>query len=706
MFKVGSLTRALVNAAAELNNPSPAARGQTISARARKIAGYKTRQGSVQDADGRVIPAHIRQRITAPSRDKMRNAISAHFEDGTVLSANGFGSGQGSSTGQLERFNPVFDDLSRGTVAEDWIPKDIKGQNRMWRIMMARGQIEGPVVETLAEVAWSDFDILGVADPKVLDVYYSAKEAVNVEDLMPDFTKEFLVMGRVTAQLVMHPRLGIFTDVLIHDSDYIKVTPIPRTNYMPKIDLLPSPEVQAWARSQDPRDLKSKEDLPASLLEQFQQNQPIALDPLVTAYIPRRSYFNDMIGTSFYVRNIPLWGLEKSLINATLTGHRRRAGPITHIQVGSENWEPTPEEIDNIVAAFVAAEEDSVSAVIGTLPDVQVNQMRGGSGEIWKWSDEWSFLQEAKLRAFGFNESLLSGDATLENRTEAMTIFMERVKAHRQFMTETFLINKFFRSIAHVHGFKKRSTAELKHRIRVKQDDANLILPKLSFHKRLEPMADLTKSELYEKMEEKGLPVTIRDWATGLGWGDPSTKLTEMKEDLKLRLKMGRIFAIRAEIEKTVGKPSDDFDGDEDSPAGDPQSALLKDIERIEKEIEALSFGDANARGEDELTKKALSDDEKAKLSREAEDESGNEDKGKGEGKIKSSSYHEDVIASVDTRVYDDPVEDLSRIHKTSVDRVIIDRDDIRIENGKLVGGSDIEVGGFVIKKSGDGGAY
>ena len=38
-------------------------------------------------------------------------------------------------TPDTDRFNPVYDDLARGAVSEDWIPKDPKFQNRMIRPM-------------------------------------------------------------------------------------------------------------------------------------------------------------------------------------------------------------------------------------------------------------------------------------------------------------------------------------------------------------------------------------------------------------------------------------------------------------------------------------------------------------------------------------------------------------------------------------------
>lgn len=561
-------------------------------------------------------------------------------EAGPVVSATGFGTGGGSGGGgstttfgssnvKVDRFNPVYDDLSRGTVAEDWIPRDPRLQNRMFRIMFARGAIEGPVVETIAEMCWSDFDLGGIRDRKILDTYWAAKDAVRIDRYLEDITKEYLVIGRVVIQLILDSQQGIWTDMVVHDSDYLKITPVPRTGYMPKIDLIPSPELQAWAKSTDPRDVESRKGLPKALVEQFLQNKPIPLDSSVTAYLPRRSFFNDVFGTSFYVRNIPLWGLEKSLINATLTGHRRRAGPITQIAVGSEQWEPTPEQIDALVSAYTAAEEDSVSSTIGTRYDVSFNQIRGGLQEMWKWPDEWAFLQEAKLRMFGISENIISGEANIDTTT-APTIFLERLKAHRRYVTDTLLMHKFFRGLAVVHNFRKRSEAELQHRVRINGDDQELILPTITFRKNLDAAADTARADLLDKMEEKGIPVSMMEWNRTLGGGDLMDRMRGAVEDMQFRLQAMKLQQIKqrvAALQESAGE----------------NESLDEDVKELQEQIKGMSFG----MDEDGYDVAKLSKEQKRMVDKMYDP-------------VAVSSSSADVIVPQDTRVEGTPEHDLS----------------------------------------------
>jgi hypothetical protein len=552
MLRIGRRQRVLANAIGHYSRPMASRPVSVKDDIQRVVQGLKSRPGFMQRGEDAAVAVNVHEPLEINGfRDNAGNTVSADssYTNTGVPSTGGLNgsTGFGGNNAKVDRFNPVYDDLSRGTVAEDWIPRDPRLQNRMFRMMFARGAVEGPVVETISELVWSDFDIGGIQDKTILNTYQAAKEAVKVDRYLPDITKEHLVIGRAVVQLVLDPTAGLWTDMVIHDADYLKIGIIPRTGFMPKIDLMPNPELQAWARSTDPRDMEAKKGLPKVLIDQFAENRPVPLDPKITAYLPRRSFFNDIFGTSFYVRNIPLWGLEKAMINATLTGYRRRSGPITQIAVGSEEWEPTPEQIDALVSAYTAAEEDSVSSTIGTRYDVAFNQIRGGLNEMWKWSDEFAFIKEAKLAMFGVSEMILTGEFNIDTTT-APTIFLERLKAHRKYIVDTFLMQKFFRSLATVHGFVKRSSAELSHRIRIENDDREIVLPTLAFHRNLDVAADTARADLLEKMEEKGLPVSLQEWNRTLGGGDLMARMKSSAEDIELRLKAMKLMQTRAKV--------------------------------------------------------------------------------------------------------------------------------------------------------------
>lgn len=649
MLRIGRRQRVLANAIGHYSRPTQSRPVSVKDDIQRVVRGLKSRPGIMQREDTTTASVNVHESLTdRASGDEAGHSVSANTGVGGSTPGLSGSTGFGGNNAKVDRFNPVYDDLSRGTVAEDWIPRDPRLQNRMFRMMFARGTVEGPVVETISELVWSDFDIGGIQDKAILGTYQAAKEAVKVDRYLPDITKEHLVLGRAVVQMVLDPTAGIWTDMVIHDADYLKVGVIPRTGFMPKIDLMPNPELQAWARSQDPRDVEAKRGLPKALLDQFAQNQPVPLDPKITAYLPRRSFFNDIFGTSFYVRNIPLWGLEKAMINATLTGYRRRAGPITQIAVGSEEWEPTPEQIDALVSAYTAAEEDSVSSTIGTRYDVAFNQIRGGLNEMWKWSDEFAFIKEAKLAMFGVSEMILTGEYNVDTTT-APTVFLERLKAHRKYIVDTFLMQKFFRALAVVHGFRQRSQAELSHRIRVENDERDLVLPTLSFHRNLDVAADAARADLLEKMEEKGLPVSMQEWNRTLGGGDLMARMKASAEDLEFRLRAMKLTQLRAKVAALSEGVADNEN-------------VLEDAAELLQEVQKVKF--ARDRNPDDIAELSKAGQRRAQDIVEGDDF----DTPSNEASTKQPVQHvsSSVFVPTDTKVHGSKEEDLSRDHTLS----------------------------------------
>ncbi len=549
MFKIGSNRRVMAGAAA---------RGSVVSG-ATPVLMKSQRQWMAGD-DGAIESRQVR----------------------TKLSASFGGSGGGFSGGgsaRVDTFNAVVDDLSKGSVVESWIPADPRLQTRMFKMMYARGGIEGNIIDTINDLIWSDFDFVGLKDKAILDTFNASKEATRVHETLPHVTVEHLVTGLCVAQFILDPTLGIWRDVMIVERDNLKITEIPRFGYAPMIDMLPTPAMQAWVKSTDPRMVESRKGIPKAFLDSLMASKPMPMDPAITAYMPRRQFHNDVQGTSYFVRNLLMWGLEKSLIDATMTGHRRRSGPITQVKVGSDTYEATSDQIDAYVAALIGAEEDSVNSVIGTRHDVDFSVVRGGLQEMWKWQDEVGFIADYKMKQYGFSDQFLTGDAMVDV-TSQPTIFLERLKARRKEITQEYLINKFCRSLAKVHDFRQRSQAQLDHRIRINDDD-DLILPSIRFHRNLDAPVDQARADILEKMEEKGLYVGGREWNEALGGGDYLERLRAASADLDMRLKAMQLTRITEKVKAM-----------RESVADSSTTEVDEQVQELRRDLAKITFND------------------------------------------------------------------------------------------------------------------
>jgi hypothetical protein len=188
------------------------------------------------------------------------------------------------------------------------------------------------------------------------------------------------------------------------------------------------------------------------------------------------------------------------------------------------------------------AEEDPVAAVVGFKgQDTSIDLMSGsGQDGLWKISEEYDFIQNAKFKALGISEQMMAGDATYNNMEQALSIFLERIKTLRQRFERKILIEKVCEPLAKAHGFYKKQKV-LNPRLKQSDtrnlqetSDAQLILPTIGWHKPLEPRMDQSLVDLYKAAEEVGLPVTMRQWgaATGISLSDMGQNL---EDDLLVR---------------------------------------------------------------------------------------------------------------------------------------------------------------------------
>ncbi len=449
--------------------------------------------------------------------------------------------GGGGPSANIDMYNPIFDRLDEGSIIEDWIPRDSSGLNQMFSLMYHRDHIAGSVVDIICDLIWSDFDLVGIDDPAIKKIYYDTMTSMDVISMLPALSKEFLVMGRSIDSMIFDSKRGVFTDFISHDQSFVKITPIPIYGYDPKLDLVASPGLKRFLESTDPRDVDAKQILPTNYLKMMSGggSQGIPLDPISTLFLPRRVFNYDYIGTSMYTRLISFWALEKALINTTMSAARRRSSPILHIQAGIENqWRPSDAELSEIAGLFIAADQDPVGAVVTTRNGVNPSEVKSGT-DLWKWSDEWQMLTEGKMRALGANDSLLSGEATYTNQESARSFLMEKANSLRETITNKVFYKKIFPLIARLHGFVKSeegpaSGTKPTQRELLSIPESELIMPTIRWKKDLVQESNAAKLEMLEKAEEKGVPVTIKNWASACGI-DLQDQIGDMDIDAELR---------------------------------------------------------------------------------------------------------------------------------------------------------------------------
>lgn len=457
--------------------------------------------------------------------------------------------------GMSQRYSPVFERAEDPTLAEDFMPADPQTQHKIFRNLIMFDPIAGPATEYWKDLAFSPNVILsGITDEKIIQFYQDAIESSGVLPQMPMLLSDYLTFGKFVFHMLMDERLGYWTETIMHDLDYvsIKVSPIPSMD--PLIDIQPTQDMREWAVSSDPRFTDQRHNVDPVLVSLMAAGSPIPLAPENTMFMPRQVFSTDYYGTSYLTRVMPFKIYEKALLDASIAGARRRAGPLWHITV----WpDATDDEMSEVLDLFFAAEEDPIGGKVLTREGVTVNSIGGGGADFWKLSDEWTFLAEAKMRALGISEQFLSGDANYNSMDMILSTFLEKVRSVRALFTKKIIIDKIFRQLAEMHGFVKRSEAELSHGIRTgrktRRSAIEYQIPTVEWDKPLSPIADRDYMDILAMLEEQaGLPVPIRMRAQVAGF-DIDKALESYQSDLETRKEIYEYRRARAALAAQYG---------------------------------------------------------------------------------------------------------------------------------------------------------
>ena len=607
-----------------------------------KFGKYVRRPGPYSaHREARVVTGSVEQ-ASALQRYKRSQPVQSDYMRGNMVLSNSGAGGVGSAGGSggtdginsfngsaqtngqygTDRYNPVFDQLEEGTILEDWIPRDGAGLDMLMKRIYLRDPTLGPGIDLIRSLPWSDFSLEGIEDKSVLKIYQDCLESINPMILMPDLTGDFLVLGKTCSSLIFDERRGIFSGVIPHDPDFLRIKPQPIYGYDPILDLKLSPGFRRFLLSDDPREADARKVLPSAFVEAARSQQGfLPLDPVSTVYIGRKIASYDAMGTSLLTRTLYFWGIEKALLNATLASTRRRVRSFAHIKAGIDGvWEPTSEEIDSLAGMVLQANEDPVGGVVATRTGVEISEPLGGGADFYKWSDEIELFAKYKMQAIGISDALLNGESTYNNAEQARSVFVENLSNMRSRIAGKFFMDKMFPTIARIHGFVKRSQAELNHRIRTTSVDSaykqymthdrylpvwakvntitaqrltdrktkqlspsELLIPVLQWSKQLKPLQDEKALEILEKLKQNEQPTTMRQWALASGY-DPDTIVQEAKKDLELKKQLDQLAAAEGVPEEGAGEGGEDAElsqdfeneldgGGAEEPLGPPEGA-------------------------------------------------------------------------------------------------------------------------------------
>lgn len=282
---------------------------------------------------------------------------------------------------------------------------------RLYRDIYYNDAVGGSAVDLYSTLPFSEFGIGGITDDKIMEPYMETVERLNIRTLLSELSVDHLVSGAFLGSLLFDRNREIFLDIMTHRIEDAEIQALPFYGQDPIINVSIPEELRTILSStSDSKRVKQVQAMLGPDVIKTLTSAEIELDAISTIYIPRKTFSNNPLGTSYYRRILPIYLIEKNLFRGTLVESSRRQRGMLHISLGDgEDWIPTIEDMNATTDLFMNADADPLGAVITTRTGIATEELRAG-GEFWKITDIWDSTVQNKLRALGISEAFLSGE--------------------------------------------------------------------------------------------------------------------------------------------------------------------------------------------------------------------------------------------------------------------------------------------------------
>ena len=142
------------------------------------------------------------------------------------------------------------------------------------------------------------------------------------------------------------------------------------------------------------------------------------------------------------------------------------------------------------------------------------------------------------LEVTGSHTYLADGFATYNSAQSGLTVFLQRLKALRDYFESTWIYPKFFRPVAEMNAWVKPTQAELDHNVRTRRshrelrEDNRYIVPKVEWDRSLDPSVDSAMISAVQALRDLGVAISDQTKASLINrdWEDEFRKSVQEAE--------------------------------------------------------------------------------------------------------------------------------------------------------------------------------
>jgi hypothetical protein len=515
--------------------PSNIPEGMTASQTEQLVQRFETMMPSI--TSGASDPSRIQKLFTdtLPKGANWDPRTSKTAQLGSNISGMGGGTGGGKTYMTNQRpYQPEFDSPDRQQYPVHRILA-----NRYWRLFYKMDPVIGNCIDMYGDMPWSPFKMTG---PGVEGSILSAMEATVQESglmhTLPAMTKEFFITGEAIPHHFFDDEKGYWTYIALHNPDQLEVIDAPFIKMDPIMEFVPDDRLRSIMGSNHPALRKVRDQMPPQLQSLLQARQNIPLSSINATFIPRKLHPYDTRGTSIFSRLWRIFMYEDAIFNASIQTARRHAGPLKIAKLGNAatGWIPGPEHEAKLLQLLAQAELDPHAWLVYHYGIAF--ETVGTTDRMMTINREWEIIERIKLVALGISKSFLTGEVTYASAATGLQVFLQRLKALRNFFEQKYIIPKFFLPLAEINGWIRRSPAEIQHQFRIKRSHKELmeeqryIVPKIIWEKSLDPAIDQALVTAMQALENMGVKFskTTKMATVGIAFEEEARKIAQEEQ--------------------------------------------------------------------------------------------------------------------------------------------------------------------------------
>lgn len=277
-----------------------------------------------------------------------------------------------------------------------------------------------------------------------------AKE-IDLMNVCVQIAQEYFLLGEAFPYAELDENLGKWSRIHIQNPDFMIVK---RTvvGSEPIIMLRPDENLKNIIKSNKASDQEQRKQIPQSIIEAVRRGENIPLDNFNVSQLARRISPYEIRGTGLPVcifRQLMLFDLLRESKFAQADG---MINPTTVVKIGSADYKPTYEALEQWRATFEAAQSNKDFKIF-THEGVDIQRIGFGSG-IFDISGDITQLVKEIYVGLQVPPVLMDGgaDTTYANGGVALDVLRGRYMTFRNMLSD-WLQNKIFAPIAKIQGF-------------------------------------------------------------------------------------------------------------------------------------------------------------------------------------------------------------------------------------------------------------